>query len=542
MKYCLLGAMAMMGWGTLSLAQTPVLNEIMSSNQLAHFDDFFESDDWVEIYNPGGLLDLAGHHISDDPTNLTKYTFPDSDPGSTFMTPGDHLLVWCDNDSVQGVLHANFKLSAENEGVWLTAPDGVTVLDSMVYPPQQTDVSFGRSCDGCEDWVFFNVPTPEASNVDQVLPTPALYLNEVLLDNNNVLIDENAELDAWIEVYNPNAFQVNLGGYTLSSSVGSTYTLPEDNPVETMVPAEGFLLLWMDGQPEQGGHHLGWSATNENQTFTLTGADGAAADTWEVQTSFSNVSFGRTTDGAPTTIWFDTPTPRVTNALLVVPPANVVINEYMTFNVNGETDGQGELEDWVEIHNKSTVPIDLAGYYLTDRLNNPTKWRIPVDAGDSTVIEGDGYMVLWADEDGGDGWNHMNFRLNNTGEVLVLRSPDGFSIADSSHFGTSEADQSFARLPNGVGEFVQTDLVTFGECNDCPDGIAGQPDARGAVCGANPIRPGGRLEANTALDVFDAQGRHVARIPAGGFTVPESWLGWCTFVSSKGRQTWLVVR
>ncbi|MGB2470225.1 MAG: hypothetical protein ACPIA5_05175, partial [Flavobacteriales bacterium] len=118
MKYCLLGTMAMMGWGTLSLAQTPVLNEMMSSNQLAHFDDFFESDDWVEIYNPGGLLDLAGHHISDDPTNLTKYTFPDSDPGSTFMTPGDHLLVWCDNDSVQGVLHANFKLSAENEGVW----------------------------------------------------------------------------------------------------------------------------------------------------------------------------------------------------------------------------------------------------------------------------------------------------------------------------------------------------------------------------------------------------------------------------------------
>ena len=56
----------MMGWGTVATSQTPVLNEMMSSNQLAHFDDFFESDDWVEIYNPGGLLDLAGHHISDD--------------------------------------------------------------------------------------------------------------------------------------------------------------------------------------------------------------------------------------------------------------------------------------------------------------------------------------------------------------------------------------------------------------------------------------------------------------------------------------------
>ena len=184
------------------------------------------------------------------------------------------------------------------------------------------------------------------------------------------------------------------------------------------------------------------------------------------------MSFGRTTDGAPTTTWFDTPTPRVTNALLVVPPANVVINEYMTFNVNGETDAQGELEDWVEIHNKSTVPIDLAGYYLTDRLNNPTKWRIPVDAGDSTVIEGDGYMVLWADEDGGDGWNHMNFRLNNTGEVLVLRSPDGFSIADSSHFGTRRGRPVVYPIAQRRREFVQTDSRHVWGVQRLPDGIA----------------------------------------------------------------------
>ena len=169
-------------------AHTPVLNELMASNSLAVFDDFFESDDWVEIYNPGGLVQMAGYHISDDPTNLTKYTFPDSDPGSTFLTPGGHMLVWCDKDSVQGVLHANFKLSAENEGVWLTAPDGVTVLDSIVYPPQQTDISYGRSCDGCEDWVYFNVPTPEESNAEQILPTPTLYLNEVLLDTFAVVV------------------------------------------------------------------------------------------------------------------------------------------------------------------------------------------------------------------------------------------------------------------------------------------------------------------------------------------------------------------
>ena len=66
-------AMGLMAWATSVAAQTPVLNELMASNDLAHYDDFFEFDDWVELYNPGGLLQLAGYHLSDDPDNLTKY-------------------------------------------------------------------------------------------------------------------------------------------------------------------------------------------------------------------------------------------------------------------------------------------------------------------------------------------------------------------------------------------------------------------------------------------------------------------------------------
>ena len=102
-------------------AQFPVLNELMASNQSAFQENVppFDFDDWVEIYNPGGLLNLAGYHISDDRDNLTKFTFPDTDPGLTFLPPGEHKIVWLDKDSVQGVLHANFKLSTEDEGVWL---------------------------------------------------------------------------------------------------------------------------------------------------------------------------------------------------------------------------------------------------------------------------------------------------------------------------------------------------------------------------------------------------------------------------------------
>ena len=534
--------LAMGTWSWKGAAQTPVINELMASNDLAHYDDFFEFDDWVEIYNPGGLVQLAGYHLSDDPNNLTKYTIPDTDPGTTFLTPGDHMIIWLDRDSVQGVLHANFKLSPEDEGVWLTDPDGETVLDFIQYPPQQTDVSYGRACDGCEEWEYFNVPTPGAMNAQTDLPTPTLYINEVLLENTAVLVDESGEFEPWLEVYNPNPFQVNLGGYTVLLEGGNNVTLPLDNPVETTVEADGFLLLWMDGEPAEGGHHLDLIPEVQNQTIRLIGPDMFIADEYDVQVSFANISWGRQTDGAATSVYFDTPTPRVSNSLVVVPAAPVVLNECLTFNVSGEVDNAGELEDWVEIHNPTDGAIDLAGYYLTDRLNNPTKWRFPLDAGDSTVIAPNGYMLLWADNDPEQGWNHVEFRLNNVGEVLVLRSPDGFTIADSVHFGTSDPDVSYARLPNATGPFEWVDEPTPGECNDCTEQVVEAESLTPSVfLGGNPSSPGAAIRLLEEAVLYDAGGRKVASLSKGWAPVPEGLHGVYVVQGASGHRQRLLV-
>ena len=537
---CLVLAMGTWSWN--GAAQTPVINELMASNDLAHYDDFFEFDDWVEIYNPGGLVQLAGYHLSDDPNNLTKYTIPDTDPGTTFLTPGDHMIIWLDRDSVQGVLHANFKLSPEDEGVWLTDPDGETVLDFIQYPPQQTDISYGRACDGCEEWEYFNVPTPGATNAQTDLPTPTMYINEVLLENTAVLVDESGEFEPWLEVYNPNPFQVNLGGYTVLLEGGNNVTLPLDNPVETTVEADGFLLLWMDGEPAEGGHHLDLIPEVQNQTIRLIGPDMFIADEYDVQVSFANISWGRQTDGAATSVYFDTPTPRVTNSLVVVPAAPVVLNECLTFNVSGEVDNAGELEDWVELHNPTDGAIDLAGYYLTDRLNNPTKWRFPLDAGDSTVIAPNGYMLLWADNDPEQGWNHVEFRLNNAGEVLVLRSPDGFTIADSVHFGTSDPDLSYARIPNAVGPFEWVDEPTPGECNDCTEEVVeGESLTRPVFLGGNPSSPGAAIRLLEEAVLFDSSGKKVASLAKGWTQVPEGLHGVCVVQGASGHRQRLLV-
>ena len=52
------------------------INEVLASNQLAYFDDFFEYDDWLEIYHEGPILNLAGYYLSDRADSLTKWQFP----------------------------------------------------------------------------------------------------------------------------------------------------------------------------------------------------------------------------------------------------------------------------------------------------------------------------------------------------------------------------------------------------------------------------------------------------------------------------------
>jgi len=53
--------------------------------------------------------------------------------------------------------------------------------------------------------------------------------------------------------------------------------------------------------------------------------------------------------------------------------SQIVINEYQCSNVNSIVDANGDNSDWFELYNTTGAAIDLNGYYLTDRITNPTK-------------------------------------------------------------------------------------------------------------------------------------------------------------------------
>jgi hypothetical protein len=102
-----------------------------------------DSSDWIEIYNPtDGPIDAGGWYLSDDPTDLTKWRFPD---GVT-VEPGEFLVVFASGKDRGGAeLHTSFKLDADGSYLSLVHSDGVTIASEYApaYPRQLTDVSYG---------------------------------------------------------------------------------------------------------------------------------------------------------------------------------------------------------------------------------------------------------------------------------------------------------------------------------------------------------------------------------------------------------------
>ena len=138
-----------------------VLNELLADNGSGDVDEFGEYEDWVEIYNRDTTAyDLSGHYLSDDLSEPAKWQFP----AGTTVPAGGHIRVWCDDNTAQGPLHTNFKLSKDGEQVGLfdTEANGNALLDIIVFGQQKEDRSFGRVSDGGGLWFYIYTPSGNA--------------------------------------------------------------------------------------------------------------------------------------------------------------------------------------------------------------------------------------------------------------------------------------------------------------------------------------------------------------------------------------------
>jgi hypothetical protein len=161
-------------------------------------------------------------------------------------------------------------------------------------------------------------------------------------------------------------------------------------PAIRLMPGE-HLLLWADGNAEQGPTHMSFKLSKDGETISLFDRDGTTLlDSISFGPQTEDVSYGRSLDGGDSWQAFVSPTPGQPNSAAASEGANgLVINELMADNKQTIEDpcASGKHPDWIELYNASDETVALNGMYLTDEVNEPTQWQIAPEIVGPTLRE-----------------------------------------------------------------------------------------------------------------------------------------------------------
>ncbi|MCP4542398.1 MAG: hypothetical protein GY832_35190 [Chloroflexi bacterium] len=143
---------------------------------------------------------------------------------------------------------------------------------------------------------------------------PPLYINELMTINSYTLEDESGETDDWLEIYNAGSVDVDLGGMYLSNNIDNVTQF--EIPDGTIVPADGHLVLWADGDGING--HLNLKLSGAGEYVGLFDSEThyyAPIDAVYFPPQTADVSWGRFPDGGAW-LTMTIPTPDEPNRLL----------------------------------------------------------------------------------------------------------------------------------------------------------------------------------------------------------------------------------
>jgi len=342
-----------------------------------------------------------------------------------------------------------------------------------------SDITFGLKLEADFGGSSVALATPGATNsVAATLSTfPTLWLNEVQADNQTGPFDNFGQREPWVELYNPGPSAINLTTYYLSTNYNNLAQWAF--PAGTLIPAGGFLTVWCDGETGQsavGAPHANFRLPSGSGRVALSrqiGGTNQLVDYLTYGDLPANWSYGDVPDGQPfyrANMFFVTP--NATNNG-TPPPITVFINEWLADNVSALADPvDGNFEDWFEIYNPGPEAVDLGGCYLTDNLNNPTKFQIPNNG--QYVIPPGGYLLVWADDEAVQNSTsvpdlHAGFALSKGGESIAIFASDGVTQIDAITFGAQTTDVTQGRFPDGAATIYTFAMPTPRAANVLPN-------------------------------------------------------------------------
>lgn len=292
-----------------------VISEVMAANEGTIRDADGDASDWIELHNQSqSPVSLRGWSLTTDLAERQKWQLPDD-----VLQPDEYRIVFASGKNrTDAELHANFRLSAKGERVYLIDPD-TRVASCADFGPMEKNQSFSRRTDGT--YTTDIAPSPGYENT-----AAAAYL---ALDAGYRTAGENAEklyineiccsmqgYSDWLEIFNASDQTISLAGWGLSDSTASPkWVFPGD----ASIAAGAYKIVFLNGNAPAKKYQSGKAtadfavSASGGEVVTLFRPDGTIADAVALPQQRGDVSYGRA-DGCREYRYFSRMTPGAANA------------------------------------------------------------------------------------------------------------------------------------------------------------------------------------------------------------------------------------
>ena len=438
---------------------------------------------WIEIYNSGeSEVNMSGYYVrrfnNNNNSGITVI------PAGTIIAPNGFLVLYQGPVSggaaispIEGAVDClSYGISSTKfMRVVLMTPSLQVVDDTFTigYPQSSSvvrDQSWARATDGSATIVAMD-PTPGTSNT-----SPPSYSDK------KIYINEVNSTGKWIELYNDEDKDENVGGYILTRNNNDDAVGNAAIPLGTVIKSKDFLVLYRGStapSPVEDAIDClpyGISATKFTSVLLRDPQRNVVDNTFYVGdpqeiTVSKGKSWVRETDGGDTIIASD-PTPGKPNdSDPLFSDLKIYINEV---NASG---------NWVELYNDEDSVINVGGYILIRINSDEAAGTAAIPGG--TVIKSKGFLVLYQGTVDGEtapspvagAIDCLPFGISSTKfESIIIKDTKGYFVdntfdIDDPQTVTVSGGQSWAREPDG-SDSIKAQKPTPGAPNERPTSIS----------------------------------------------------------------------
>ena len=440
------------------------------------------STDFIEIYNPNTLpVNIGNCYLTNNPV---EYIAESQLRQLTFVAANGYALFKADGDTTQGPDHLAFKLTPLQGEIGFFDANQV-LIDSVIYGPQSTDVSQGRTPNGSTVIAYFNQPTPGGPNpggtsgggttTTVLLPMSAAWKYDKTdqFGNNN-----------WAAT-----------GFVDSAWPSGAATLGKANPTEGTPPQAVNTALILDTDSNGTNDritfyfrtHFNFSGSTAGQQLQIKHIidDGCIVYLNGVEVLRTGMPAGAPVYGTlanRTVATYTTEGPfNIPNASLVqgdnvvavevhqaAPTSSdllmaleldsvvttssfpIVINEVLVRNATLQNPA-GDFAGWIEFYNTSGAPFNISDSSLTNDAGDSRQWVFPA----GSTVPANGYLVIYCNPLAAVSGTNTGYALSGAGDRVYLfdNLANGGGLVDSVVFGQQLPDFSIGRSPDGTGAF-----------------------------------------------------------------------------------------